>query len=385
MAAPTSQKADVRPISFVLEESGAPLLSLDLAIRPEDLTRQDPSRLSVVQTLGGAWGDDFGPGIGNITLSGTTGWRAGGGVADGEARFKQLRTAVFDEWHIRRAAARKAGKNPDAIALVLADSLNNTIDQVAPNSFTLRRSRSRPLLLQYQISLTVLGKGSSGLDGGGGDVIGNGGSGDDESLLDTIIASMSGAIDRIGQLSKDIGSFIDRNFTSYVGGFITSAMAVFKKVTGLLSGGSSAFGAALAPLIGVAQLLSSAGATVMRTIRSSVNNIAGQNAFSLLAASFFNIACALGRLRRNRLFSDFSSLFGASNCSSTLGGRPISNFVGFNTFAAVAPATAAPAVVVSSGATTSLQTLAASDPVLAPLSTTVITGHLATIASGLVP
>ena len=75
-----------------------------LSLRPEDLTRSEPSRLTATQTLGGAWLDSFGPGIGEITLAGHTGWR-GGFLSSGEDAFYKLRNTVFANWHKQRKQA----------------------------------------------------------------------------------------------------------------------------------------------------------------------------------------------------------------------------------------------------------------------------------------
>src|SRR5277367_3573779 len=75
---PPSQKVGSAPISFIFIDGSIPApntWTLNLVIRPEELTRTDPSRMTVQQTLGGAWADDFGPGLGSINISGTTGWR----------------------------------------------------------------------------------------------------------------------------------------------------------------------------------------------------------------------------------------------------------------------------------------------------------------------
>ena len=64
MTAPTSQKAGVRPISFVLVDGNAgTTVSISLSIRPEDLTRTEPTTATAQRTLGGAWVDNFGPGM----------------------------------------------------------------------------------------------------------------------------------------------------------------------------------------------------------------------------------------------------------------------------------------------------------------------------------
>ncbi|HEX5678796.1 MAG TPA: hypothetical protein VFX91_12595, partial [Alcanivorax sp.] len=112
-------------------------------IRPEELTVIEPSRAAVQQTLGGAWLDNFGPGIKSVNIGGHTGWRALYGDEDGFALFKRLNNTVFRLWHAKRAAAIEAGRDPDLIQLVFVDELDELVYVVAPLSFQLRRSKSR--------------------------------------------------------------------------------------------------------------------------------------------------------------------------------------------------------------------------------------------------
>lgn len=132
--------------------------------RPEELTYTHPTRASVIQTLGGAWVDDFGEGIVDITLSGHTGWRANdqtlttiNAPKDGMEKAIELRTAFFETFHKERMAAAKAGNNPDdSVKMFFVDVLNTALWQVYPVSMQLRRHKSRPLLYQYQLRLLGL-------------------------------------------------------------------------------------------------------------------------------------------------------------------------------------------------------------------------------------
>ena len=120
---PISQKAGDRPITFGLVDASVPssqIITLDMVIRPEELTRTDVSRATVQQTLGGGWVDDFGPGLATINISGTTGWRMnaaaqGNAAIDGVDQFAKLKTQTFTGWHKRRNDAVKAGKDPKLV------------------------------------------------------------------------------------------------------------------------------------------------------------------------------------------------------------------------------------------------------------------------------
>lgn len=132
-------------------------------IRPEELTRFEPSRLAVQQTLGGAWIDAFDRGIITIKISGTTGWRGASplgtgnvNITSGEEQFHLLRENSFISWHAQRAAIAAGGGDPNDVELIFIDTLNGYTDLVAPKSFTLRRSKTRPLLMMYSIEMLVL-------------------------------------------------------------------------------------------------------------------------------------------------------------------------------------------------------------------------------------
>ena len=154
-SAPTSQTATERPISFILTVDGAPEPRFDFYIRPEDLQWTQTSRTSVQQTLGGAWVDTFGEGIATINISGHTGWRGSveaTGAKTWETRFIALNEIVFKKYH----AGVVSAKDPEKVVLEFVDVLDKRAVRVVPGNFILKRNKSRPLLMQYNISLTVV-------------------------------------------------------------------------------------------------------------------------------------------------------------------------------------------------------------------------------------
>jgi len=146
---PTSQK--YRPIAVVLDGE-----SVMLTLRPEDLSWSEPSRTTVQNTLGSAWVDSFGPGIAQITISGTTGWAGRHGMgADGPdwlEQFTQLHTIAFKKWH----AKVEASKDPESVVMMFVDVLDSRVARVVPMNFVLRRNKARPLLMQYTIMFSVV-------------------------------------------------------------------------------------------------------------------------------------------------------------------------------------------------------------------------------------
>jgi len=126
-------------------------------LRPEEIIYNHPTRASVIQTLGGAWMDDFGEGVTNITLTGHTGWRpSGSSLLGGEAAFLALRHGCFELYHQQRDAAAASGLDPDSVQMIFVDTLNDTCYVVYPFSMTPRKHKSRPLLFQYQLRLIGL-------------------------------------------------------------------------------------------------------------------------------------------------------------------------------------------------------------------------------------
>lgn len=102
-------------------------------------------------TLGDAWVDAFGPAVGKIVIAGTTGWGSKLAVA-GEDALKELYQASYKGWHDAVAST----KDPNAVEMFFADGLDGRMAQVVPDTFTMKRNKARPLLIQYNISFSVV-------------------------------------------------------------------------------------------------------------------------------------------------------------------------------------------------------------------------------------
>lgn len=379
-SSPSSQKADFRPISFVLDDqtTGSLPVTVNLAIRPEDLTRSDPSRLNVQQTLGGAWGDNFGPGIPQITISGMTGWRRGAADGlDGMDRFTKLYEQVYSGWHKRRKAAIAAGKDPDKVQLVFADALDKFAVVVAPNNFVLRRSKSRPLMCQYQIALTVMDQNinqSAYLHFGGSQI-------DAAIKQSTGLDSLTDSIDSLTATIQSISSAIDRTLVAPVQSFMNQTARLYGSVRGAIAAGTGIAG----QLISIAQMTARAGINIFRTF-AAIQSIPTQAKALLMqvVGAYTNIWCVLrNALNQQIYYPDYSPLFGASNCSSTSGGRPISILSGQNPFYSVVPTRQPLPVQISQTAQNNLAVLASNDPVLSPMSTASLGSVLTQVTNGL--
>lgn len=393
------QKAEERPISFVLHDlaMGTPPIEVPLVIRPEDLTRTEVSRLSVTQTLGGAFADSFGAGIPTVQISGHTGWGAGN-RRNGEEEFHLLNDTIFKEWHDLRANAVKQNKDPDRVKLIFADKLDQFVYVVAPQNFVLRRSRSRPLLFQYQINLTWVSddvaETMSALDALKATNLGAG------ALKLSALASLANSIKKIttsiaNKITKVLGTI-----RSAVDKFTTLTASVLSTVNSIVTSVLQVPAALAVGLIGIATSLTKAASNIYHSVAAIASiPLITKAYFMQVAAAFDNAFCVLrNTLKPALLLPNYDDLYGASNCSSTTGGSPISPFDLLNPFNVYQPPKRGAVYVdgvrapegpyvetsVSADATASLNTLASMD-LVNPLSLEAQAVHMGIVTSGLVP
>lgn len=379
VAAPTDQRAGTRPIAFVLDNRGRLSTPVILQIRPEDLSRTEPSRLSVHQTLApsGAgpvgWVDDFGQGLPTINISGHTGWRtAVGSGMDGAAAFEDLNGLVTRDYHDARQSAVNSGLDPSQVRLVLVDTLDGFAYSVTPTQFVLRRNKSRPLLFQYQISLQVVSTsvGATPVIRPNYPTPANG----IVSLRRTISSLAGWRPVLFDILPTELGGLGE-----LVGGFIDLVTGVSNSVVSLVTGAQALATSAANRLIGFASDLASVGLSVFRAMNAVTNlpsNI--QNQISRVAAAFNELVCIFANsLKPRPVYETYTGLYGASNCSSTSGGRPYSPYANLNVFSLIAERDGS--ISVSSEAMASIQALRNMDPVLSPMAPAEIERHLSVI------
>ncbi len=386
---PTDQRSGVRPVSFVLDNGGSFSSQIILALRPEDLTRTEPSRITPHQTLGRGmigWADQFGPGLPSVSIAGHTGWRPGGGSGeDGIAAFLALNHLVHHGFHEAVQQAIDTGRDPAMVKLIFADLLDEFCWSVVPTSFVLRRSRSRPLLMQYTIQLQAL---SINLD--------------DPSTLfpdlgsfSTGIEALDAVLNTLDETSLQIQSWVSQALAykdqvlapvaNTVKQFVAVTQRVYRATSAAMASIRGGISNVTNSLVGIAGDLSTAGTTIFGTL-SAVDGLPGYLRSSLITvAGAYNEAFCIfpNTLRIRRIYDDFSSLYGASNCSSTTGGRMASAYAGrnVNTFAAIQPEPAG--FLMSSAALSSVATLKRFDPVFSSIDLPELARHLANINNGL--
>lgn len=123
---------------------------LKFAVNPEDYTQSTPSRVTITQTLGGAWVDAWGAGLTSFTIKGTTG--VGGNSTNkdvGYQRWRQLRDSINN---VLNDAA--AGEPVDEY-IKFRNYTDNEYWYCFPDSggLELYRSKSRPHMYSYTLHL----------------------------------------------------------------------------------------------------------------------------------------------------------------------------------------------------------------------------------------
>lgn len=381
---PTDQRAGVRPISFVLDNVGSIGSPVTLNVRPEDLTRNEPSRVSVHQTLGrevSGWVDNFGEGLPSVTISGHTGWGAGG-RPDGANAFHQLNELVAHEYHAAKQSAIDSGMDPASVKLIFSDLLDDFTWNVVPTQFILRRSRSRPLLFQYNISLQAV---STSIDSplmllpfSGGLTAGLGSLGSAINRLNSFVSAVKGMVSSAVGFVNSALSPIAGTVKSFLG-LSTSVFTAARDTIGAVTGGWSSV---TNNVIGIASDMAKVGVNVFRTFSAIKGLPAALKADLARVASAYNEVLCIFRnsLRPAEVYEDYTGLYGASNCSSTTGGHPASIYADRNAFDLLR-STGGP-VGMTSSAISGVSSLSRSDPVLAPMPINELNRHLNYVVDG---
>lgn len=383
---PSDQRAGSKPIAFILDVNGRFSEPVFLSIRPEDLTRNEPTRATVHQTLGrdlSGWVDNFGEGLPSVTLAGHTGWRfSPGNDKDGLHAFESLNKLVQHDFNKEKQDAIDRGGNPASVKLLFVDVLDDFAWSVVPTQFILRRSKSRPLLFQYNITLQAISTDVSRAE------IRWPTTGSPQNGL----FSLNLALDKMLAAELLIPAWVDQAllgesgystslaaqisaFTSFAAHIFSTASELITAAGGMLNGPSSY-------LIGLARKVASAGANIFRMLNGLFDLPAFLKANLItMAASFNEVLCIFSNsLSQREVYEQYTSLRGASNCSSTTGGSPISPLTGINVFQQMAPAPEL--ITMSTAAISSVAVLMNMDPVLSPLPMLEISRHLGNIVQG---
>ena len=127
-------------------------------INPEEFNYTKSERVRITRTLGDPFVDDFGLGTPTLQVRGTTGWHTRPGIdgKDGYAAYRTLHREFHDRYFELRQAQVGSGADPDRIKLWVVNNVDNIVFAVVPMDFHLMRSKSRPLLYQYELKYTII-------------------------------------------------------------------------------------------------------------------------------------------------------------------------------------------------------------------------------------
>ena len=345
---------------------------MTLPINPEDLSRVEPSRVSVVNTLDGAWVDSFGRGLATLTISGHTGWGQNN-RPDGIQQFVLLRDSFIQNWHDLRAACIAAGTDPDKVRLFFIDPHDGDfVGEVVPTQFTLRRSKSQPLLLLYNIAMVVINDQATvsasdiadSKDPVNDPVKSATSLNNSTSSIARLIPSTATAFNALGALGSSVKSLLT--------GTILPSITIAKSIISTANAAKVAISShSVSPLrlasdlSGAATNIFGAAISVAKTSGLPTSQLAG---LMQIKGELSNVHCVLANTLS--MFStatvDYSDLYGSSNCSSTLGGRPASatTLAGVNPFDVGALTPLASVSPIAAGAISSLRLMDVTLPIV---------------------
>lgn len=383
----TDQRAPTKPISFVLDRGGSLSTPVTLTIRPEDLTRNEPQRVSVHQTLGNGeaatgWVDYFGEGLGSVNINGHTGWGAGG-RPDGATVFHELNDLVSHDYPAAKQAAVDSGMDPATVKLLFIDMLDDFAWSVVPTQFILRRSKSRPLLYQYNISLQAI---SNSVDDQFMSVPFFGSQASGLTALNGTIAKLRGYVASIKSMVNSAVSYSNAllsPISSTVHEFSVLSSDIFATTHDAINSITGGSRSVTNQLIMISTDLSRVGANVFKTI-SAIENLPSSVKADLMAvASAYNETHCIFKnsLRPQKFYEDYTGLYGASNCSSTTGGNPASIYAQRNSFDLMTQGSSP--VGTNSSALSSINTIIRIDPVLAPMPLNELNRNLSNLNAGI--
>lgn len=358
-----------------------------LKINPEDYTLDWPSRSAVVQTLGGAVIDDFGLGLPIISIRGTTGWgrRSEVDPVDGFSSFQDLFSNIYRAYHEIRGTVRDEGRNPDAITLLVIDEVNfGESDKVKTSlpvfschftNFRLSRSKSRPLLFQYDLTLTVVDTDANEkttaaqdeiaaslrqLEGRDADKIG--------LLLDAFASNKAKIADLPNSAGLSVGNITVGDIANTIRNGYDAATKVLQNIEDIKGGVTSAVQNV------TSQIARVQGAIVKVTRAVQENFLLNQTAevvgeINRLLESAYTLQCALKRVSFGSPLPRITALNGAGTCSSSVGTAPSEFANEENTFNRIAGGETQgiiDIVTVNPTGDTALENIEGFDPVLEP-------------------
>lgn len=156
----TLREQQYKRLTFEIRKNEIIDRSYTLTLNPEEMTQREPTISEVTLTLGGAYVEDWGAGLPEITIKGTTGYSKKTGVdgveTDGVQEFQSLRNDIFRYFLEPNGRAKRT--LTDTYELRFYNWADSEFYIIQPRPFSLMRSKSRPLLYAYEWSFTCLRK-----------------------------------------------------------------------------------------------------------------------------------------------------------------------------------------------------------------------------------
>jgi len=132
---------------------------------PDELSTSSPSRSGITQTKGGVWVEDFGIGVKEMSIRGTTGFKK---VMVGKGKNQELKdgrqlimdlSKMYEEYNFRRQTKNDSTGSQDfrSILMVFHIFSDDFHQVVHPTNLNIKRSKSNPLLYMYEMNFTILG------------------------------------------------------------------------------------------------------------------------------------------------------------------------------------------------------------------------------------
>jgi len=137
--------------TFEIKKGTTTVARHTLLVNPSDMSVTEPARAQVTQTLGGAFVQDFGQGLPQVTISGITGYKARynseGELRDGFEEFRHFRDQIYRKF---------ISENIPDYSAYWYNWEDEEYYQIQPMSFRLQRSKSEPLLYRYEFQFVCL-------------------------------------------------------------------------------------------------------------------------------------------------------------------------------------------------------------------------------------
>ncbi len=127
-------------------------------VNPDEFSVDRQERVTVTQTLGDPFLDEYGKGLPTLSMHGTTGWRIRPKIdkKDGHESFHRLRRDFIDAFFDERQKKLDAQLDPDDVALIIVNNVDDLCYRIVPKTFKLLRNKTAPLLYQYEMSFVVV-------------------------------------------------------------------------------------------------------------------------------------------------------------------------------------------------------------------------------------